>query len=46
MLLVWLEIFAAAWLSTSKLLEGTAQEHSGRRYIVVVELLKEKCDGK
>ena len=50
MLLVWLEIFATAWLSSSKLLEGTAQKHSGRRYIVVVELLRknamEKCDGK
>ena len=29
-MLVWLEIFAAAWLSTSRLLEGTAQEHWGR----------------
>ena len=35
MLLVWLEIFAAAWLSTSKLLEGTAQGHWGSKYIVV-----------
>lgn len=29
-MLVWLEIFAAAWLSTSRSLEGTAQEHWGR----------------
>ena len=35
-MLVWLEIFAAAWLSTSKLLEGTARE---QKYIG-------KCDRK
>ena len=38
---MWLEIFAAAWLSTSKLLEGTAQGHWGSKYIVVV-MMKRK----
>ena len=44
-MLVWLEIFAAAWLSTSRLLEGTAQGHWGSKYIVVV-MMKRKMRRK
>jgi hypothetical protein len=47
-MLMWLEIFAAAWLSTSRSLEGTAQEHWGRNICHRGWGTKneEKCEGK